>query len=169
MFPPLPVVRATINRHRVLSQPFVLLYLGSSTPRAIKTPATYVHSTSSIALTPLRRRIFPRRPRVYVGRQVPDYLVSRQEEWEREEARRKAEAPDPSCPPGMKLMPEEDRLQTLRQLQVKGRAAVFFFMGGWVGAVRWSLLSVSADWWRFSRGRARAILRWARVLLSFVW
>eukprot|EP00752_Nemacystus_decipiens_P007936 g7090.t1 len=48
---------------------------------------------------------------------VPDYLVSRQEEWEREEARRKAEAPDPSCPPGMKLMPEEDRLLTLKQLQ----------------------------------------------------
>lgn len=51
---------------------------------------------------------------------MPDYLVSRQEEWERDEARRKAEAPDPSCPPGMKLMPEEDRLQTLRQLQVEG-------------------------------------------------
>ena len=50
--------------------------------------------------------------------QVPEYLVSRQEEWEREADRRKAEAPDPSCPPGMKLMPEEDRLQTLRQLQV---------------------------------------------------
>lgn len=50
--------------------------------------------------------------------QVPEYLVSRQEEWEREAERRKAEAPDPSCPPGMKLMPEEDRLQTLRQLQV---------------------------------------------------
>lgn len=52
-------------------------------------------------------------------RQVPDYLVSRQEEWEREEIRRKAEAPDPSCPPGMKLMPEDERLQTLKQLQVR--------------------------------------------------
>ncbi|CAN0203567.1 unnamed protein product, partial [Ectocarpus sp. 4 AP-2014] len=48
---------------------------------------------------------------------VPEYLVSRQEQWEREAERRKAEAPDPSCPPGMKLMPEEERLQTLRQLQ----------------------------------------------------
>lgn len=52
--------------------------------------------------------------------QVPEYLVSRQEEWERDAERRKAEAPDPSCPPGMKLMPEEDRLQTLKQLQVRG-------------------------------------------------
>lgn len=51
--------------------------------------------------------------------QVPEYLVSRQEEWEREADRLKAEAPDPSCPPGMKLMPEEDRLQTLRQLRVR--------------------------------------------------
>ncbi|CAM9826063.1 unnamed protein product [Scytosiphon promiscuus] len=48
---------------------------------------------------------------------VPEYLVTRQEQWEREAERRKAEAPDPSCPPGMKLMPEEDRLRTLRQLQ----------------------------------------------------
>ncbi|CAM9401254.1 unnamed protein product, partial [Sphacelaria rigidula] len=47
---------------------------------------------------------------------VPDYLVSRQEEWEREEERRKAEAPDPTCPPGMKVMPEEERLSTLRLL-----------------------------------------------------
>ncbi|CAN0458417.1 unnamed protein product, partial [Hapterophycus canaliculatus] len=31
--------------------------------------------------------------------QVPEYLVSRQEQWEREAERRKAEAPDPSCPP----------------------------------------------------------------------
>eukprot|EP00904_Undaria_pinnatifida_P009302 jgi/Undpi1/5501/HiC_scaffold_2.g00780.m1 len=48
---------------------------------------------------------------------VPDYLVSRQEEWEREAERRRAEAPDPSCPPGMKLMPEEERLKTLGLLQ----------------------------------------------------
>lgn len=47
---------------------------------------------------------------------VPDYLLSRQEEWEREEEKRKAEAPDPSCPPGMKLMPEEERLSTLKLL-----------------------------------------------------
>lgn len=69
-----------------------------------------------------RSRPIPRLPWRHsclsVPRQVPDYLVSRQEEWEREETRRKAEAPDPSCPPGMKLMPEDDRLQTLRQLQV---------------------------------------------------
>ena len=50
---------------------------------------------------------------------VPDYLVSRQEEWEREAERRRAEAPDPSCPPGMKLMPEEERLKTLGLLQVR--------------------------------------------------
>ncbi|CAN0252114.1 unnamed protein product [Laminaria digitata] len=50
---------------------------------------------------------------------VPEYLVSRQEEWEREAERRRAEAPDPSCPPGMKLMPEEERLKTLGLLQVR--------------------------------------------------
>ncbi|CAM9991898.1 unnamed protein product, partial [Pylaiella littoralis] len=48
---------------------------------------------------------------------VPEYLVSRQEQWEKEADRRRAEEPDPSCPPGMKVMPEGERLQTLRQLQ----------------------------------------------------
>lgn len=50
--------------------------------------------------------------------QVPDYLLSRQEEWERDEERRRADAPDPSCPPGMTLMPEEERLATLKMLEV---------------------------------------------------
>lgn len=58
-------------------------------------------------------------PALPVCLQVPDYLLSRQEEWERDEERRKAEAPDPSCPPGMKVMPEEERLSTLKLLQVK--------------------------------------------------
>ncbi|CAB1116763.1 unnamed protein product [Ectocarpus sp. CCAP 1310/34] len=65
-------------------------------------------------------QLAPRSDRDFVAAnrmQVPQYLVSRREQWEREADRRKAEAPDPSCPPGMKLMPEEERLQTLRQLQ----------------------------------------------------
>ena len=48
-----------------------------------------------------------------------DAIVRTQEEWEREAERRRAEAPDPSCPPGMKLMPEEERLKTLGLLQVR--------------------------------------------------
>ncbi|CAM9955338.1 unnamed protein product [Discosporangium mesarthrocarpum] len=48
---------------------------------------------------------------------VPLYLLERREQWEQEEERRRAEAPDPTCPPGMKLMPEEERVATLGLLQ----------------------------------------------------
>lgn len=50
---------------------------------------------------------------------MPGYLLSRQENWEREAERLKAEAPDPLCPPGMKLMSDEERLRTLTELQVE--------------------------------------------------
>jgi len=48
---------------------------------------------------------------------VPDYLEQRKAHWaaEQEEARRRA--PDPDCPKGMCLMPEEERRNTLDVLQ----------------------------------------------------
>lgn len=47
---------------------------------------------------------------------VPEYLEERKAKWadEQEEARRRL--PDPSCPRGMCLMPEEERLNTLSVL-----------------------------------------------------
>lgn len=48
---------------------------------------------------------------------VPSYLQDRKEEWAEAEERRRAEMPDPDCPPGMTLMPEEERQETLKQLQ----------------------------------------------------
>lgn len=48
---------------------------------------------------------------------VPGYLVKRKEEWEAEAEARRAAAPDPSCPPGMTVMPEEERVETLRVLR----------------------------------------------------
>ncbi|KAJ7352835.1 Enkurin domain-containing protein 1 [Desmophyllum pertusum] len=48
---------------------------------------------------------------------VPKYLKSRQEQWKQEEATRIANIPDPSIPPGHTLMPREERLQTLANLQ----------------------------------------------------
>lgn len=47
---------------------------------------------------------------------VPAYLQDRKAQWAEDEARRKAEARDPDCPAGMTLMPEEERLDTLRIL-----------------------------------------------------
>jgi len=49
--------------------------------------------------------------------QVPAYLRNRQAEWAREEEKRLRNAPDPSCPPGMRLMPEAERLETLTVLR----------------------------------------------------
>jgi len=47
---------------------------------------------------------------------VPAYLEQRKEQWQRAEQERLANMPDPDCPPGMVLMPEEERLETLRIL-----------------------------------------------------
>lgn len=45
---------------------------------------------------------------------VPQYLLERKEVWAAEsEARKKREAEAAICPPGYRLMPEEERLETL--------------------------------------------------------
>eukprot|EP01040_Poterioochromonas_malhamensis_P001175 gene1175-1247_t len=48
---------------------------------------------------------------------VPQYLEERKARWAAEEEERKRRLPDPDCPPGMCLMPESERLETLRVLQ----------------------------------------------------
>jgi hypothetical protein len=48
---------------------------------------------------------------------VPQYLEQRKNQWAEEEAEIRRQRPDPNCPPGMKLMPEEERLSTLETLQ----------------------------------------------------
>lgn len=48
---------------------------------------------------------------------VPSYLQTRKNEWADAENERRRNAPDPNCPPGMCLMPEQERLDTLRTLQ----------------------------------------------------
>ena len=45
--------------------------------------------------------------------QVPQYLRDRKAQWSESEVRRLAAQPDPSCPPGMVLMQENERLETL--------------------------------------------------------
>jgi hypothetical protein len=48
---------------------------------------------------------------------VPQYLVDRKQKWEEEKEEMRRRLPDPNCPPGMRLMPEEERLNTLQVLQ----------------------------------------------------
>lgn len=48
---------------------------------------------------------------------VPDYLVNRKNEWAEIEEERRRNAPDPNCPKGMCLMPEDERQATLSTLR----------------------------------------------------
>ncbi|XP_067928363.1 enkurin domain-containing protein 1-like [Watersipora subatra] len=47
---------------------------------------------------------------------VPKYLEKRKEEWKNEEVERIRNTPDPDMPPGHKLMPSEERCETLNLL-----------------------------------------------------
>ena len=53
---------------------------------------------------------------------VPDYLKQRQKRWASEAAARAAAAPDPDCPPGMVVMPEDERRSMLANLKEKDAA-----------------------------------------------
>jgi len=48
---------------------------------------------------------------------VPEYLEERKAQWAVEEDERRRNRPDPNCPPGMMLMPNEERLNTLEVLK----------------------------------------------------
>lgn len=48
---------------------------------------------------------------------IPRYLEERKAKAEREEEERLRRMPDPSCPVGMKLMPEQERVETLQILE----------------------------------------------------
>jgi Calmodulin-binding len=54
---------------------------------------------------------------------VPAYLLKRRASEAKAEAERIATLPDPDAPPGMKLMSEEERLETLQRLQECGAEA----------------------------------------------
>ncbi|CAL9707614.1 unnamed protein product [Knipowitschia caucasica] len=56
--------------------------------------------------------------------QVPQYIEDRKEQWKREAEERKRNAPDPSAPAGHTLMPESERLDTLKSLKESHRLLV---------------------------------------------
>ena len=51
------------------------------------------------------------------------YLTNRKAEWARKEEERLRSLPDPDCPVGHIVMPENERLKTLSQLQ----KSIFFY------------------------------------------
>jgi len=56
--------------------------------------------------------------------QVPEYLQQRKLQWAQEKEEAKRLAPDPNCPKGMKLMPEDERVQTLEVLKASREEAM---------------------------------------------
>lgn len=54
---------------------------------------------------------------------VPAYLENRKQQWAEEEEYRRANAPDPDCPKGMKRMPEQERVDTLNTLKASLKEA----------------------------------------------
>ena len=54
---------------------------------------------------------------------VPEYLEERKAKWAKEKEDMKKRMPDPSCPQGMTLMPEEERLSTLEVLKASKEEA----------------------------------------------
>eukprot|EP00605_Chrysophyceae_sp_TOSAG23-4_P000709 GSChrysophyteH1.ASY1.ANO1.793.1 assembled CDS len=55
---------------------------------------------------------------------VPEYLQSRKAQMQRAKDEQARNAPDPNCPKGMKLMPEEERVQTLEVLKGSREEAI---------------------------------------------
>ncbi|RHY40217.1 hypothetical protein DYB30_006979 [Aphanomyces astaci] len=49
--------------------------------------------------------------------EVPGYIRARKAAWAKEEGDRRANLPDPDCPPGMVLMPDDERVATLATLR----------------------------------------------------
>jgi len=47
---------------------------------------------------------------------VPEYLEERKQRWAEEKEDKRRRQPDPNCPPGMCVMPEEERKDTLETL-----------------------------------------------------
>ena len=55
---------------------------------------------------------------------VPEYLEERKARWAEEESEKRRRMPDPNCPPGMCLMPDSERQNTLQVLQASKEEAL---------------------------------------------
>lgn len=49
--------------------------------------------------------------------QIPDYLIKRKIQQNKDAERRLRNMPDPDCPPGMVLLPDDERVSTLKTLE----------------------------------------------------
>lgn len=58
-------------------------------------------------------------PVSYKTGSVPKYLVDRQTEWREEAERKEREKPDPDCPPNHYRLPDEARIEALKEMKSK--------------------------------------------------
>ena len=96
-------------------------------PRPTKSSADFVAANNKMAAE-MKPQISPTKSAQGVARppqrhkhhafgRVPNYLQNRKQKWAEEEEQRRIEAGDPNCPPGMRMMPEAERLETLQALK----------------------------------------------------
>ena len=95
---------------------------------APRTGADFISRNRAKALTlvpPPPRRTTDKEPELHEDfGKVPDYLEERKAKWAEEKEEMKKRMPDPSCPRGMTLMPEEERVSTLEVLKASKEEAM---------------------------------------------
>lgn len=86
-------------------------------------PRDYLHSNATQAIASIPKRVSAVDPSAPLPKHeeygtTPAYLKERQAKWQEEEDRRKkAEEEARLCPPGHRLLPEEERVETLAALR----------------------------------------------------
>ena len=94
---------------------------------ASRAPRDYVTSNAvaNITAKPKRRRGKKASFRHESYGKVPDYIIERRLAEQKAREVEEANRPDPDVPPGLTLMPEEERLETLRLLEESTQALPF--------------------------------------------
>jgi hypothetical protein len=83
-----------------------------------KKPSPLRRSPSVSALDEIKKRQAEEEQNYKKG-EMPKYLVERKKQWQKEEEARKASQPDPDMPAGHRLMPDDERQQTLYRIKQK--------------------------------------------------
>lgn len=82
------------------------------------------NKAQAMHMEPIRKHSAPEEQKHENYGRVPSYLKERKQEWEEQREEEIRRRPDPSCPPGMCLMPEGERQNTLDVLMESRKDAM---------------------------------------------
>ncbi|KAK3609809.1 hypothetical protein CHS0354_029848 [Potamilus streckersoni] len=103
---------STANDVKLVRHDFDFIKINGISAKHIKIP----RAPSLTALDDLKKKD-EETLKEYRRGQVPNYLKMRQMQWKHEEEERIANTPDPTCPVGHRVLPENERRETLELLQ----------------------------------------------------